>query len=1398
MDKGGIRIKKCLLVMFFVFMGGFFVLSSGVAYANGGGWTGSGEAIVPSGVAGSTYGSGNCSGDNASYLLGCTGFSWIYYKYVGGVTGRNKSIQFRPYNNKANDGFISGECAGNEKGFWHFGRNAKGFSYGGFASYNYLYGYSDNNYVYSTVSGKWGHMESYTYGTYVNYANYYNWSGVPGGSAYYIPSGGVNQILYRKSGNAYLKMYEATKLGTVSNVFKDYKTAYEYTNGKKYSGSSLPSSVYAFCYWDDMKEKYTLTGKAIDENGKSLSSAMEDVVSDPVTSGNSASITRRTATGYIFEGWKTAKTSSSYASTLAKYSTTLTANTTVYAVYSLETRTLTAYAVDVNGKKLNGGEKIDSDTVNYGTAATVSNTSFDNYTFLGWKVATANKISGCTNATALAGEYVGTKSSYKVNNLTANGAVCAVYGSDYKFTVKSVNAQGTSLAGVTGLADKVKTVSYGGSSSIKRGTATGYTFMGWKTTATGNYEQDASVTTYRVENVTANIRRYAVYEKNTFLGRARVKNGSSVDDTNSTGWVQSDATKSIELDCPNDGCIVAFDLALKTNSGSGKTTYAVYRNGSAQVVSPASPTAPSSGGTTLKISNKTVYTEKVKPGETVCYHVTFTPDGTSTTTATAKACATAKNSTFEGKSDISGAVSATTDWQRTTARKVAFINNCNSTSGCNVSFSHALRKVSGGGSTNYSVKRTVNYTSSLRAIKTGTADSNSNVKNGAFSLNSGVVSSSGAWTLYPGMVVCEVLTFIPNNLNTTSASTTVCASALGSARPSDPAIPDDPNNPQNDPNGDAESDALIDIQVKNNSVSRYGTYRRTVYAKPGDVLTYRGTYNPKLQYTYYLVPQKLRIDNGAIYDNSSSLLYQIFNKYKSPGWNNDMTIYSSNFLTGTFSQNYSFTNGSISKQTRMNTHTVTKSEVGRSLNETNQTNLNSVSQTTPVQVTFYNSSNYNIGNVVTSSVSATAFARVPYNFINTTEVSAPDTTVLYAGEKVAIRVTTKVNKKRNNETMGEYATIVRNARQKLEVCSSGRCYETNAETRNLNTAGDLSGATETRNMTINVPDAPAGTEVCLRSAVYPASSGADTNLNVAGSNSWQYSERVCFKVAKRPSFQVWGGNVYSNGRIKTAVSVKNNLAGQVDYAINATGSGGYVFGSWGELGVISAGTVTGMASGAGTGRPLGSFEATVNFCLRSTLTFANDNCRSNNAGGLGVTDLGKDKTEIIDLLTEDGNEKIVREKVSSLGSKFISDNRIYYYSNNGNINITGDIRYRDNGYRDLESVPKVIVHAKNIVISCNVNRIDAVLIAEESVKTCSSDNINAEANSNQLYIYGAIIANRLILNRTYGAATGTNSVIPAEIINHDPTLYLWGNVSSEGDRVNEYVTTYMREMAPRL
>ena len=370
--------------------------------------------------------------------------------------------------------------------------------------------------------------------------------------------------------------------------------------------------------------------------------------------------------------------------------------------------------------------------------------------------------------------------------------------------------------------------------------------------------------------------------------------------------------------------------------------------------------------------------------------------------------------------------------------------------------------------------------------------------------------------------------------------------------------------------------------------------------------------------------------------------------------------------------------------------------------------------------------------------------------------------------------------------------------------------------------------------------------------------------------SWAESEEACFIVAKRPSLQIWGGNVFSSGSIKTGLAIKNNLAGVSGAGYNPSqGHGPFVFGSWSELGVISMGNVTGFTSGASTGyaglndkvltpnpftnNPLGSTPGggnTDNFVNLSNLTFANTSDGINRVTGTGdinnarsisddhsllesfvssfsteeATAVTLDNNAIVSIAPDAQDDGVVQYRNDTgdleVGAITLGPNKVKVISAN-NIKVSGDIFYNsgDEGFISLLRVPKVLIYASDTIsINCDVTHLDAVLVAS-NVITCGDSlanetetlnnlnvrakaNINETKNSKQLYINGAVITNNLIANRTYGAATGSNSIVPAEIINFDPTLYLWAGsnagIGDNGSTINaDLEITYSHELAPR-
>ena len=768
-------------------------------------------------------------------------------------------------------------------------------------------------------------------------------------------------------------------------------------------------------------------------------------------------------------------------------------------------------------------------------------------------------------------------------------------------------------------------------------------------------------------------------------------------------------------------------------------------------------------------------------------------------------------SSFEGKTDA-GAV--TTGWTSEDSSKKGVIRNCSPINGCEVEFKHALRRTAGYGSANYVIRRQSNYSELGVTTK--------KLKEDREYFNSGNEAQeySEIVKLMPGQIVCESMYFKVNSDNKYS-ETAVCVYAIGDAQ---------------------GAGAVLDMKVKNETVSQYNQYMDIVYAKPGDKLKYKATYNPRLQYAAKLVPEAIKINNGNKIENNMNLsLYKIFNNKNGnmQNWNNAFLVISEGFSIG-FSKNYKYEVGDKDKKEEINEYTVTKNNVGSILKEKARTNANSETSTTPSGVSFTMEDGTLVGNVNTGSLSDEAEVVVPYNFINEAEVDLTDD-ILYAGETANISYIIYTKPKYNSKIGGTpYATLVKKPKWKVEVCYGddyGTCYESGENSGEyLHKVEDIySVATkkdDSTKISVNVPDVPAGTKVRVRAAVYPATSGGGDNWqDPEGDHRWTYSMPKYLTVAKRPSFQVWGGNVYSAGNINLSktLSKKNNLSGY--------GNGIFVFGSWAEMGLISKGVVKGFASGAGLGYSSLSLAANPgggnnnNFCKISTLSFANRWCNSNN--GLGSANYTGDlndaytgkvdaiKSELIARFSGDDVVNTVDEISLTYDDESKKIERdVYYYHHgsgdlsivqseigkgvtkvvnaDGNIYINGDIKYQDDGYQLAVDIQKVILYAEgNIIINCGVQRIDAVLIANGDINTCNSGDINARQNSNQLKINGTVISNTLTLNRTYGAATGNNSVVPAEIVNYDNSLYLWGNRKFDMSETGKIKTAYQKELSPR-
>lgn len=782
-----------------------------------------------------------------------------------------------------------------------------------------------------------------------------------------------------------------------------------------------------------------------------------------------------------------------------------------------------------------------------------------------------------------------------------------------------------------------------------------------------------------------------------------------------------------------------------------------------------------------------------------------------------------------GWNDIPESKKGYTNWQDESKLNTPtyVVNNCDSEKGCWVSFRHYLKRMSGTGSTEFSIEREL-------------GDDVGWTVHNFKATNSGENVAANPVKMYPGQKLCETLSFYAKsdsgaNVKGDVVQTRICAAAV------------------------ATVGADIDIQIRDQQSSdRYNEYGKSdiVYAKPTDTVNIKGIYSPKYQSLYNTVlPKDATVNGRKISNNNGTKIGNMFSLYTNPAWNNAFSInlfndekdLGKNCDDGNY---YNGTVGSADQYDGVTDYQVMHNDVGKTKKAKAVTNICEPVKNTPKQVslTYSDLESFTADVDVGDKRSREVSIAVPYNFSNSTEITNAQDSVVYAGEAASINYNITVGTKNNSETNGEYATSVPGAEWGLSMSYDGGATWNDVELGrgDLNSGNEykFEGGKESKGgiegNTVNIPDLPAGTVIYFRSWVTPGDSGDPINMDVDKFSGKVYSKEVGFIVAKRPSFQVWGGNIYSAKDVGLSMSVKNNLAQEVDYPYNMTGRDKVrVFGSWAELSLVAEGEIKGLSSGAGLGygtttdagnasqqktiETLGGRDSS-DYCLVSTLSIENDNCKSF-VGNLGRSSGGSgDKSSLISDFVQEGDQFNIEGEFSLSGvdDNRKTDNGVYYYDGkdkdlsisastvdpgvtkvvetNGLVTIKDNIEYenKNDNYSNLESIPKIIIYAENINISCSVTRIDAVLIADEKINTCS-DSItdNSSLRSTPLMIRGSVISDTLTLGRTYGAATGKNSVIPAEIINYDTSLYLWANNQSSATTSGKLTETYINELAPR-
>lgn len=314
--------------------------------------------------------------------------------------------------------------------------------------------------------------------------------------------------------------------------------------------------------------------------------------------------------------------------------------------------------------------------------------------------------------------------------------------------------------------------------------------------------------------------------------------------------------------------------------------------------------------------------------------------------------------------------------------------------------------------------------------------------------------------------------------------------------------------------------------------------------------------------------------------------------------------------------------------------------------------------------------------------------------------------------------------------------------------------------------------------------------------------GGSPNYTPYGSVSYPL-HTVCRTIAKKPSVAIWNSSLLTNGGLLTSKSDR------WDSATFGALSGGsrHAYGSWSEYLTIANKGIANFSSGSSLA--LGSPR--IALIDNSTLTIAN-NRGETLLGHSGIISSSTFRTRLETYL---GTLASPLRSDTLTGLNHVTGTQIIRRT--GTLKITGNITTNPGNYTSIYELPQVIIFVDgDVEISQNVTQIDAWIIATGKINTCSDfadRNTSADtvrqggsACTNQLVFNGPVIANKLVLQRSFGSdplisrrgtfGTHSEKYSAAEVFNLRTDVYLWAYAQA-GRYDSSYTESYSRELAPR-
>lgn len=358
------------------------------------------------------------------------------------------------------------------------------------------------------------------------------------------------------------------------------------------------------------------------------------------------------------------------------------------------------------------------------------------------------------------------------------------------------------------------------------------------------------------------------------------------------------------------------------------------------------------------------------------------------------------------------------------------------------------------------------------------------------------------------------------------------------------------------------------------------------------------------------------------------------------------------------------------------------------------------------------------------------------------------------------------------------------------------------------------------NFTIN-PDRLG--EYCMKARIKRGSgyrlSSTSSKLDTSKAQTDIDSSLVCVNYSSRPRVEVWGGD------LSVGKGLSQNSVSKISSGLSVKSSASKTYGSWIEYGIFSTGNsdylgsaakLNGGISGQGiscsqitlltfsnSGTCGGNYNFKTNMRNYFNYFSGSQNIAANPLLNLNPDTASKVNTDTNNVFNYSGTDTLT-VAINGGGAQLPVGRSTIIKAPNATVYISKDLFYPTQEMSNLNSIPQLIIIAKNIVIDPLVTNVDAWLLAPNGyISTCgtatedpASKELSSSICSNKLTIDGPVVANKLYLFRTFNDIATNTSPGSAETIKLSSDAYLW--LYNRSLQSKNFHSTYSRELPPRL